>query len=64
MSTRLRGRPAVAAAPQALFNHAGVPGHTGSYFSYAVAADGEKFLLTAGLAGYIITRTPRMRSVA
>ncbi len=40
----------VAGSPQALFNHGGIPGHNGPYFSYAVAADGEKFLLTAGLA--------------
>lgn len=45
-----KGDTLVAASPQALFNHGGVPGHTGSYFSYAVAPDGEKFLLTAGLA--------------
>jgi Tol biopolymer transport system component len=45
-----KGETLVAAAPQALFNHGGIPGHSGPYFSYAVAADGDKFLLTAGLA--------------
>jgi serine/threonine protein kinase/Tol biopolymer transport system component len=42
-----RGDTIVAGSPQALFNHGGVAPHDGSYFSYAVTADGQKFLLTS-----------------
>jgi len=42
-----RGDTIVAGSPQALFNHGGVAAHGGSYFSYAVTADGQKFLLTS-----------------
>lgn len=46
----VKGDTLVASSPQALFNHGGIPAHGGPYFSYAVAADGDRFLLTAGLA--------------
>ena len=46
----VKGDTLVAASPEALFNHGGIPGHNGPYFSYAVAEKGDKFLLTAGLA--------------
>ncbi len=42
-----RGDTIVAGSPQALFNHGGVSQHGGSYFSYAVTADGQKFLVTS-----------------
>jgi len=44
-----KGDTLVAGSPQALFNHGGVPQHSGSYFSYAVTADGQKFLVTSRL---------------
>lgn len=41
------GDTLVAGSPQALFSHGGVSPHAGTQFSYAVARDGRKFLVTS-----------------
>jgi len=41
------GDELMAGVPQALFDHGGIHPHRDNYFSYAVSADGQRFLLTS-----------------
>jgi Tol biopolymer transport system component len=42
-----KGDTIVAGVPRGLFPHGGIATHNGTYFSYAVTADGKKFLLSS-----------------